>query len=63
MLTQVSLNFPFLNGPRHQFLCVSWMVEFGGAFDIRMLNSRSVKDVFPLPLVQECLDTLAGNTG
>lgn len=27
--------------------------------DIRMLNSRSVKDVFPLPLVQECLDTLA----
>lgn len=26
-----------------------------------MLNSRSVKDVFPLPMVEECLDTLAGN--
>lgn len=33
----------------------------GWCIDYRMLNSRSVKDVFPLPLVEECLDTLAGN--
>lgn len=26
-----------------------------------MLNSRSVNNEFPLPLVEECLDTLAGN--
>ncbi|XP_069189256.1 uncharacterized protein [Procambarus clarkii] len=29
--------------------------------DYRELNSRTVKDVYPLPLVDECLDTLAGN--
>jgi RNA:NAD 2'-phosphotransferase (TPT1/KptA family) len=34
---------------------VRWCIDY------RELNSRSVKDVFPLPLVEECLDTLAGN--
>lgn len=30
--------------------------------DYRALNSVTVKDTFPLPLVDDCLDTLAGNT-
>lgn len=34
---------------------VRWCINY------RLLNSRSVKNVFPLPLVEECLDTLAGN--
>lgn len=34
---------------------VRWCIDYS------MLNSRSVKDVFPLPLVEECLDTLARN--
>lgn len=34
---------------------VRWCIDY------RMLNSRSVKDVFPLPLIEGCLDTLAGN--
>jgi hypothetical protein len=29
--------------------------------DYRALNALTTKDVFPLPLVDECLDTLAGN--
>ena len=29
--------------------------------DYRALNEVTVKDVFPLPLVDECLDTLAGS--
>lgn len=29
--------------------------------DYRALNSVTTKDVFPLPLVDDCLDTLAGN--
>lgn len=28
--------------------------------DYRQLNLRTVKDVFPLPLIEECLDTLVG---
>ena len=34
---------------------VRWCVDY------RALNSVTTKDVFPLPLVEECLDTLAGN--
>jgi hypothetical protein len=29
--------------------------------DYRALNALTIKDVLPLPLVDECLDTLAGN--
>ena len=29
--------------------------------DFRMLNSKSVKDAYPLPLISECTDTLSGN--
>ncbi len=29
--------------------------------DYRKLNSKTVKDVFPLPLVEECLDMLSGS--
>ncbi len=29
--------------------------------DYRALNKATVKDVYPLPLIEECLDTLAGN--
>ena len=28
--------------------------------DYRLLNSKTVKDCFPLPLIEECLDTLSG---
>jgi hypothetical protein len=34
---------------------VLWCVDY------RALNALTTKDVFPLPLVDECLDTLAGN--
>ena len=34
---------------------VRWCIDY------RSLNSVTTKDVFPLPLVEECLDTLAGN--
>ena len=34
---------------------VRWCVDY------RALNSVTTKDVFPLPLVEDCLDTLAGN--
>ncbi|MCG7869674.1 MAG: retroviral-like aspartic protease family protein, partial [Candidatus Thiodiazotropha taylori] len=34
---------------------VRWCVDY------RALNSATKKDVFPLPLVEDCLDTLAGN--
>jgi transposase InsO family protein len=34
---------------------VRWCIDY------RALNSVTVKDVFPLPLVEDCLDTLAGN--
>jgi hypothetical protein len=34
---------------------VRWCVDY------RALNALTIKDVFPLPLVDECLDTLAGN--
>ena len=35
---------------------VRWCIDY------RKLNDVTVKDVFPLPLVDDCLDTLAGNT-
>jgi hypothetical protein len=31
------------------------------SFDFRLLNQLTVKDVFPLTLVDSCLDTLAGS--
>lgn len=31
------------------------------AIDYRKLNAVTKKDVYPLPLIEECLDTLAGN--
>ncbi len=34
---------------------VRWCIDY------RQLNSLTVKDVFPLPLVNDCLDTLAGS--
>ena len=34
---------------------VRWCIDY------RALNSVTTKNVFPLPLVEECLDTLAGN--
>ena len=34
---------------------IRWCVDY------RALNALTIKDVFPLPLVDECLDTLAGN--
>ena len=34
---------------------VRWCIDY------RQLNNVTVKDVFPLPLVDDCLDTLAGN--
>ena len=34
---------------------VRWCVDY------RALDALTTKDVFPLPLVDECLDTLAGN--
>ena len=34
---------------------VRWCIDYRG------LNQVTVKDVFPLPLVDDCLDTLAGN--
>ena len=30
--------------------------------DFRFLNQKTVKDCFPLPIIEECLDTLQGNT-
>ena len=35
---------------------VRWCIDY------RQLNNVTVKDVFPLPLVDDCLDTLSGNT-
>ncbi len=35
---------------------VRWCIDY------RALNDVTVKDVFPLPLVDDCLDTLAGNS-
>jgi hypothetical protein len=29
--------------------------------DYRKLNSVAKKDVYPLPLIEECIDTLSGN--
>ncbi len=29
--------------------------------DYRKLNAKTVKDAFPLPLIEECMDTLSGN--
>ena len=34
---------------------VRWCIDYRG------LNNVTVKDVFPLPLVDDCLDTIAGN--
>ena len=36
--------------------------SFRWCIHYRALNSVTVKDTFPLPLVDDCLDTLAGNT-
>lgn len=35
---------------------VRWCIDY------RALNEVTVKDTFPLPLIEDCLDTLAGNT-
>ena len=35
---------------------VRWCVDY------RALNSHTTKDVYPLPLIEECLDTLSGHT-
>jgi len=34
---------------------VRWCIDY------RKLNDVTVKDVFPLPLIDDCLDTLAGS--
>ena len=34
---------------------VRWCVDY------RALNKVTIKDTYPLPLIEECLDTLAGN--
>ena len=34
---------------------VRWCVDY------RALNEVTIKDTYPLPLIEECLDTLAGN--
>ena len=34
---------------------VRWCIDYRG------LNKVTVKDVFPLPLIDGCLDTIAGN--
>ena len=34
---------------------VCWCVDY------RALNKATVKDVYPLPIIEECLDTLYGN--
>ena len=35
---------------------VHWWVDY------HALNNRTVKDAYPLPLIEECLDVLGGNT-
>jgi len=35
---------------------VRWTVDF------IILNQKTVKDCFPLPVIEDCLDTLQGNT-
>jgi hypothetical protein len=40
---------------RKRYGSVRWCVDY------RALNKVSKKDVFPLPLVEECIDALAGN--
>jgi hypothetical protein len=30
--------------------------------DFRILNQMTVEDCFPLPIIEDCLDTLQGNT-
>jgi hypothetical protein len=35
---------------------VRWSVDF------RILNQKTAKDCFPLPIIEDCLDTLQGNT-
>jgi hypothetical protein len=34
---------------------VRWCIDY------RKLNSVAKKDVYPLPLIEECIDTLSGN--
>jgi hypothetical protein len=48
-LTNTALRF------RKRCGSVRWCVDY------RALNALTIKDVFPLPLMDECLDTLAGN--
>ena len=37
------------------------MVQSAFCVDYRALNNITVKDVYPLPLVGDCVDTLSGN--
>ena len=30
--------------------------------DYCKLNAKTIKDIFPLPIIEECLDTLSGST-
>ena len=44
---------PVLIRKRHGSVC--WCIDY------RELNKLTEKDSFPLPLVEDCIDTLAGN--
>ena len=40
---------------RKKYGSVRWCVDY------RALNKVTIKDTYPLPLIEECLDTIAGN--